>query len=158
MKKYRIHVKSINYLWLDVEANTEEEAYVKGTDTNNNEYTNNNSGVWKITGVNKLSPTVLAQEAAKSKQTQHALKKQSVINYKTGKMLTDTLPRHGSLEDRGSADRYYGRKYHPHYYIGNSYNSKCIEGDNLTVEDNAAYTKGWTEQIERKDWGWNNDN
>ena len=34
--------------------------------------------------------------------------------------LTDALemPRHGSAEDRGSADAYYGRQPEPHYYEG----------------------------------------
>jgi len=29
---------------------------------------------------------------------------------------SEKLPKHGSPQDRGSADRYYGRPYDPHFY------------------------------------------
>ena len=63
------------------------------------------------------------------------------------------LPRHGSPEDRGSADKYYGRAYDPHYYVGDSYSSERVEGARLTVEDCRLYIKGWNEQTDLKDWG-----
>ena len=61
--------------------------------------------------------------------------------------------RHGSPEDRGSADRYYGREYAPHYYLSDPYNSERIQGKKLTIEDYRLYKKGWEEETDRKDWG-----
>jgi hypothetical protein len=83
-----------------------------------------------------------------------------LINYKGAhKMgmldydLTDALemPRHGSAEDRGSADAYYGRQPEPHYYEGATMTSP--KRTDLTEEENRAYWKGYREQVERKDWG-----
>ena len=60
--------------------------------------------------------------------------------------------RHGSAEDRGSADSYYGRPFTPHYYVGDSYNSSRIE---LKPTDARyeLYEKGYQEQVDHKDWG-----
>ena len=63
------------------------------------------------------------------------------------------LPRHGSPEDRGSADRYYGREYAPHYYVGDSYASERVGLTRLSKNDRRLYKKGWDEQTDRKDWG-----
>jgi hypothetical protein len=63
------------------------------------------------------------------------------------------LPKHGSAEDRGSADRYYGRTYNPHHYAGDTYSSKRIETNQLTMKDHKLYKKGWEDQTDRKDWG-----
>ena len=63
------------------------------------------------------------------------------------------IPSHGSAEDSGSADRYYGRRYDPHYYVGNTYNSERIQENKLTDEDRRLYKKGWEEETDRKDWG-----
>lgn len=63
--------------------------------------------------------------------------------------------RHGSPYDRGSADSYYGRKYNPHYFVGDTYNSPMIELGNMTPEEITAYTAGYrdTEVIgDKKDW------
>ena len=43
------------------------------------------------------------------------------------KIFTDELPRHGSPQDRGSADAYYQRPYEPHYYVGDSMQSERVE-------------------------------
>jgi len=61
--------------------------------------------------------------------------------------------RHGSPYDRGSADRYYGRPYLPHYYKGDSYHSERVNVDNMTADEIEAYTAGYDEQDDRKDWG-----
>ena len=42
-------------------------------------------------------------------------------------IVTEGLPRHGSPQDRGSADAYYGRGFNPHYYLGDSMQSEKIE-------------------------------
>tara|TARA_R110002020_G_scaffold216326_3_gene423807 strand:+ start:2422 stop:2622 length:201 start_codon:yes stop_codon:yes gene_type:complete len=61
--------------------------------------------------------------------------------------------RHGSPEDRGSADKYYGRIYEPHYFLGGSYQSDCVNWRDMTDEEIAQYKKGWDEQTDQKDWG-----
>lgn len=63
------------------------------------------------------------------------------------------LPRHGSPQDRGSADRYYGRQYDPHYYVGGSYMSDRVEKADMTEGEIAAYNYGWENEKDRKDWG-----
>ena len=67
--------------------------------------------------------------------------------------VVEQPPRHGGPEDRGSADRYYGRAFDPHYYVGGSYSSERIAGERLTAEDRRQYKKGYEEQTEEKDWG-----
>ena len=58
--------------------------------------------------------------------------------------------RHGGPYDRGSADRYYGRPYTPHYYVGGTGLSERIEKEDMTDEQIAAYTAGWDEETDRK--------
>ena len=60
--------------------------------------------------------------------------------------------RHGSAEDRGSADSYYSRPFTPHYYVKDSYNSLRIELE-PTDPGYKLYKKGYQEQVNRKDWG-----
>ena len=64
------------------------------------------------------------------------------------------MSRHGSAEDRGSADAYYRRPYRPHYFVGGSFTSEEIT--TLSDEDLALYRKGYDEQMksgDHKDWG-----
>lgn len=56
--------------------------------------------------------------------------------------------RHGSPEDRGSADYYYGRPFDPHYYE----NGVRILKEQMTPDQIAEYTKGYNEETERKDY------
>lgn len=63
--------------------------------------------------------------------------------------------RHGGPWSRGSADAYYGRIFKPHYYVGDTYFSKCVDGKDMTQAEIAAYTAGYHEQIasgEFKQW------
>ena len=62
--------------------------------------------------------------------------------------------RHGGPFDRGSADSYYGRKFRPHYFLEDTYNSPEIE---LTPEDGKwlEYEAGylWNETFgDKKNW------
>lgn len=63
-------------------------------------------------------------------------------------------PRHGGPYDRGSADKYYGRPYKPHYWSGASYTSTLITQDKMTDEEITEYKKGWDEEDDKKDWGY----
>jgi len=65
---------------------------------------------------------------------------------------------HGSPYDRGSADRYYGRQYQPHYhqffdepFHGRHY--RVIKCENMTSEEMDEYRLGWNQTDDRKDWG-----
>jgi len=60
--------------------------------------------------------------------------------------------RHGGPYDRGSADAYYGREYGPHYFVGDSYSSAKIELAQMTPAEIAAYTAGYRDTVERKEW------
>jgi hypothetical protein len=60
--------------------------------------------------------------------------------------------RHGGPYDRGSADAYYWRAWEPHYYLGATYQSGRVELKDMTAEEIAAYTAGYRNTHERKDW------
>jgi hypothetical protein len=61
--------------------------------------------------------------------------------------------RHGGPYDRGSADAYYHRSYAPHYFKGASYSSPLVPMQHMTADEIVAYTKGYNETTDRKDWG-----
>ena len=73
-------------------------------------------------------------------------------NSMNGTIVTENLPRHGSPQDRGSADAYYGRRYDPHYYVGASLQSERVGKDNMTVGEIEAYRYGYDNEEDRKDW------
>ena len=56
---------------------------------------------------------------------------------------------HGSPEDRGSADRYYGRARNPHYYPNGTVPLVTL----LNKAEVAAYNRAYDEETDRKDWG-----
>jgi hypothetical protein len=60
--------------------------------------------------------------------------------------------RHGGPYDRGAADFYYGRPFSPHYFKGDTYASEKVEEADMTPEEIEAYTVGYDEETERKDW------
>jgi len=51
--------------------------------------------------------------------------------------------RHGGPYDRGSADRYYGRKYAPHYFRGRTLQTKRIEEEDMTLQQVEDYKYGY---------------
>ena len=61
--------------------------------------------------------------------------------------------RHGGPFDRGSADAYYHRPYDPHYYKGDTYGSDRVELKDMTAAEITAYTAGYNQTTDRKDWG-----
>jgi len=60
--------------------------------------------------------------------------------------------RHGSPKDRGSADRYYGRRYEPHYYPSGTGKGIRIIEVLMTKEQVTAYKDGWDNEEDRKEW------
>lgn len=57
--------------------------------------------------------------------------------------------RHGGPFDRGSADSWYSRAEDPHYYEGDTGQSKRISVEDMTTEEINAYLAGyeWNEQF-----------
>lgn len=70
-------------------------------------------------------------------------------------MLMETTydQRHGGPYDRGAADAYYGRNFEPHFFRGDTYQSARIELEHMTAAEITAYTAGYNNTHERKDWG-----
>jgi len=66
---------------------------------------------------------------------------------------SEKLPKHGSPQDRGSADRYYGRPYEPHFYPEGTYKGTCITKEFMTNEQIEEYKYGYENEEDRKDWG-----
>jgi hypothetical protein len=64
----------------------------------------------------------------------------------------DNINGHGAAYDRGSADRYYGRRFAPHYYRGATGSSERVESADMTPEERDAYKRGWNEETDRKEW------
>ena len=60
--------------------------------------------------------------------------------------------RHGSPRDRGSAARYYGRRYEPHYYPSGTGKGIRIIEVLMTKEQIADYKDGWDNEEDRKEW------
>jgi len=64
------------------------------------------------------------------------------------------LPPHGSPMDRGSADRWYGRDYRPHYHLKLPTGSMIRLGkESMSKEQVLEYKVGWDNEEGRKDWG-----
>lgn len=55
-----------------------------------------------------------------------------------------------AARDRGSADRYYGRRFNPHYEFSNG---DRVWFTDMTKEEVAAYREGWDECTDSKDYG-----
>jgi hypothetical protein len=66
--------------------------------------------------------------------------------------MSKEFTRHGGPWDRGSADAYYDRPFQPHYFKGDTYNSEKVERAQMTEGEIAAYTDGYGDQDEIKEW------
>ena len=66
--------------------------------------------------------------------------------------MADLSNQNGSPRDRGSADRYYGRRYEPHYYPSGTEKGIRIDGVFMTEEQVTAYKNGWDNEEDRKEW------
>ena len=60
--------------------------------------------------------------------------------------------RHGGAYDRGSADRYYGRRPSPHYYTGGTGTSDIVFMTDMTPDEIDAYYQGYENETDRKIW------
>ena len=68
-------------------------------------------------------------------------------------IITDGIPKNGSPQDRGSADRYYGRDYNPHWYPNGTGKGDRIELASMTPAEIVEYTYGYNNEEDRKNWG-----
>ena len=66
--------------------------------------------------------------------------------------VLDYTPRHGGPLDRGSADRYYGRPFDPHYWPEGTYKGKRVEEADMTVDQIEEYTYAYNNEEDRKEW------
>lgn len=63
--------------------------------------------------------------------------------------------RHGGPYDRGTADSYYGREYWPHYFVGDTHNSRRVDLEQMTAHEIIAYTAGYRDNEangDKKEW------
>ena len=63
------------------------------------------------------------------------------------------LPKHGSPQDRGSADRYYQRPYEPHWWPNGTGKGEMVQQSEMTESQIEEYHYGWANEDDRKDWG-----
>lgn len=68
-------------------------------------------------------------------------------------MAIENRPKHGSPQDRGSADAYYGRPYDPHWWPDGTGFGTRIEREDMTPEQLKEYEYGFMNEDDRKDWG-----
>ena len=66
--------------------------------------------------------------------------------------VLDYTPKHGGPLDRGSADRYYGRPFNPHYWPEGTYKGTRVEEADMTVDQIEEYTYGYNNENDRKEW------
>lgn len=62
------------------------------------------------------------------------------------------FPKHGSPQDRGSADRYYGRRFDPHWWPNGTGKGIRVEMEDMTPEQIDEYEYGFDNEEDQKDW------
>lgn len=62
------------------------------------------------------------------------------------------MDREERAANRGSMDRYYGRKPEPHIWLDTIGRNVVTEID-MTESEIEAYMEGWLNEEDRKDWG-----
>jgi hypothetical protein len=63
--------------------------------------------------------------------------------------------RHGGPYDRGTADSYYDRDYWPHYFVGDTHNSRRVDMAQMSPAEITAYTAGYNDNEadgNKKEW------
>lgn len=58
--------------------------------------------------------------------------------------------RHGGPYDRGTADKWYGRKPRPHYFTAGTYSSPEVVESEMNTFEILAYWAGYDDQDETK--------
>jgi len=65
---------------------------------------------------------------------------------------SNQIAKHGSPQDRGSADRYYGRQYDPHWWPEGTGKGIRVEAVDMTTEELQEYRYGFDTEEDRKHW------
>ena len=66
----------------------------------------------------------------------------------------DSIMKHGSPEDRGSADAYYQSPRDPHYWQGPPLGGIRVPASMLTQAQIDSYNQAYNNEEDRKDYGW----
>ena len=69
-----------------------------------------------------------------------------------GKVKSWVMDREERAANRGSSDRYYGRKPEPRIWLDTIGRNVVTEID-MTESEIEAYMEGWLNEEDRKDWG-----
>ena len=86
--------------------------------------------------------------------TQHFIDYSLAAGVELSKHYTESgRPRHGSPEDRGMADRYYGRVFDPHWEDHSSGKYRRVPAQEMSRAEIAGYTYGFNNETGQKDWG-----
>lgn len=75
------------------------------------------------------------------------------FNFRNDLHGVDSAMKHGSPEDRGSADAYYQRVRDPHFYIGKSIRGIRVSASEMTEAQIRDYYFGYDTEQDRKDYG-----
>lgn len=76
-----------------------------------------------------------------------------LLSLKAQGIVVDGIAKHGSPQDRGSADAYYHRKYDPHWWPEGTGKGVRIEQQDMTEDQIAQYRYGYDNEEDRKDYG-----
>ncbi len=85
-------------------------------------------------------------------QTIDAMDQDRSVASTYGEIRRQELPVHGSPQDRGSADRYYGRPFDPHYWPEGTLKGTKVEMVSMSPAEITAYTYGYNKEQDRKVW------
>jgi len=61
-------------------------------------------------------------------------------------------PTHGSPQDRGSADAYYGRRFDPHWWPEGTGKGTRVEKEDMSANQIKQYEYGYMNEEDRKEW------
>lgn len=75
------------------------------------------------------------------------------IDSSEANIITAGLPVHGSPQDRGSADKYYGRPFDPHFWPEGTLKGMRVERQDMTPAEIVEYVYGYSNEEDTKDWG-----
>ena len=75
------------------------------------------------------------------------------FNFRNDLHGVDSAMKHGSPEDRGSADAYYQRRRSPHFFIGKSITGIYVPMSEMTQAQINSYNLGYDNEDDKKDYG-----
>ena len=70
-----------------------------------------------------------------------------------GRVKSWAMDRAEKAAERGSMDRYYGRRPDPHFWLDNL-GKDVVKKSDMSEYEIDAYYEGWSNEEDRKDWGY----